>query len=305
MRILTPTENKRLNELIGFVGLSLAVMVALSLLSYSPHDASFNVSAPPPGSGPARNWIGPVGAHLADLVFQFCGYAAFLFPVGMFLVAMRWFRSQVLESPIAKVIGFSMLLISLSAELSLLGVWEVRKALPPGGLLGALVTEGLRAAVNPFGANLVAIACFFTALFLTTSFSFHAAVDWMKRPLAEDGAIGKLRARIADWREERESVRLRKKVEEIKIAGRPAVAQQRVSTKELAEDEEEDAEDDAEPQLAERGPAVIKFMDREAAPSPKKSGPGPKISQGKTAYKLPSPVCCRWLSAGRRWTNPN
>ena len=46
MRILTPTENKRFNELIGFVGLSLAVLLALSLLSYSPHDPSFNVSAP-------------------------------------------------------------------------------------------------------------------------------------------------------------------------------------------------------------------------------------------------------------------
>ena len=48
MRILSPTENKRFNEMIGFVGLSLAVLIALSLLSYSPHDASFNVSAPLP-----------------------------------------------------------------------------------------------------------------------------------------------------------------------------------------------------------------------------------------------------------------
>src|SRR6202162_3649085 len=99
--ILTPTENKRFNELIGFVGLSLAILLALSLLSYSPRDASFNVSAPPLGTGPARNWIGPVGAHLADLFFQFCGFAAFLFPVGMFVVAMRWFRSPLLEAPVA------------------------------------------------------------------------------------------------------------------------------------------------------------------------------------------------------------
>ena len=49
VRILTPTENKRLNELVGFVGLSLAVLLALSLISYSPHDAAFNVSAAPPG----------------------------------------------------------------------------------------------------------------------------------------------------------------------------------------------------------------------------------------------------------------
>ena len=80
MRVLTPTENKRLNELIGFIGLSLAVFLALSLLSYSPLDPSFNVSAGPIGSTPVHNWIGPVGAHLADLVFQFSGYAAFLFP---------------------------------------------------------------------------------------------------------------------------------------------------------------------------------------------------------------------------------
>jgi len=70
VRLLTPTENRRLNELIGFVGITVAVLIALALLSYSPHDASFNVSAPPPGAGPARNWIGPVGAHVADLIFQ-------------------------------------------------------------------------------------------------------------------------------------------------------------------------------------------------------------------------------------------
>ena len=120
VRILTPTENKRLNELIGFVGLSLAILLALSLLSYSPRDASFNVAAPPPGAGPARNWIGPVGAHLADLFFQICGFAAFLFPVGMFLVAMKWFRSQLLDAPIAKSIvlglplAFAMLMASRS-----------------------------------------------------------------------------------------------------------------------------------------------------------------------------------------------
>ena len=142
MRVLTPTENKRFNEMIGFVGLSLAVLLALSLLSYSPHDASFNVSAAPPSSGPARNWIGPVGAHTADLFFQLAGYAAFLFPIGMFLVAMRWFRSQLMEAPIAKLIGWGLLLLSLSAEITLVHVPDVRGALPAGGLLGTVLAEG-------------------------------------------------------------------------------------------------------------------------------------------------------------------
>jgi S-DNA-T family DNA segregation ATPase FtsK/SpoIIIE len=295
LRILTPSDNKRINELIGFVGLSLAALLTLSLLSYSPHDASFNVSAPAPGAGPARNWIGPVGAHLADLLFQFCGFAAFLFPVGMFLVAMKWFRSQLLDAPVAKVIGFTMLLASLSSELVLVHVMpDVRGALPPGGLLGTILAEGLRAAFNPVGANLVSIVTLLTALFLTTSFSFRAAVHWLKKPMASDGYVGQLLARIKDWRESRESDRLRKRVEEIKIAGRPPVQQQRVSTKELAQDEDEEEEDeDEEPKLEARrgGPAVIKFHENEPANAPpsKKRSSEPKISLGKTNYKLPSP----------------
>ncbi len=57
------------------------------------------------------------------------------------------------------------------------------------------------------------------ALFLTTSFSFRAALAWMKKPMAADGFAGKWLARVKRWREERESDRLRKRVEEIKIAG--------------------------------------------------------------------------------------
>jgi DNA segregation ATPase FtsK/SpoIIIE, S-DNA-T family len=285
VRVLTPTENKRFNELIGFVGLSLAALLALSLLSYSPLDPSFNVSAGPVGSTAARNWIGPVGAHLADLFFQFSGYAAFLFPIAICVVALRWFRSHTIEAPIAKLIGVGLLLTSLSAEMTLIHVPEVRGALPPGGLLGTVLAEGLRAAFNPLGANLVAIATLLTALFLTTSFSFHAAAQWMQKPLAPEGTIGKWIAQARHWREEREATRLRKRVEEIKIAGRPPVNQRRTAVKELDEDEEK-GEQAAEPFLAERGPAVIKFHELETPPSPKKSAE-PKIARGRTSYKLP------------------
>jgi hypothetical protein len=45
VRFLTPTENKRLNELIGFLCVVAAVLIGLALISYSPRDAAFNVSA--------------------------------------------------------------------------------------------------------------------------------------------------------------------------------------------------------------------------------------------------------------------
>jgi DNA segregation ATPase FtsK/SpoIIIE, S-DNA-T family len=301
VRILSPTENKRLNELVGFVGLMLAVLLALSLLSYSPHDASFNVSAPPPGAGPTRNWIGPVGSHLADLFFQFSGFAAFLLPVGMFVVAMRWFRSQVLEAPIAKTTGAALLLSSVSAELALLHMPEVRGALPAGGLLGSLLAQGLLAAFNK-GAHIVAVAAFFAALILSTSFSFHAVAAWMKKPMAADGFVGKLRGRFTDWREDREAVRLRKRVEEIKIAGRPAVPSQRVSLRQatLTQEEErvEKAADD-EPEESHE-PAVIQFREPEPAPLQSKKSADPRISRGKTCYRLPSPQLLRFADRGEK-----
>jgi DNA segregation ATPase FtsK/SpoIIIE, S-DNA-T family len=302
VRILSPTENKRFNELVGFVGLSLAVLLALSLLSYSPHDASFNVSAP--AAGPARNWIGPVGAHLADLFFQFCGFAAFLFPVGMFVVAMRWFRSQVLDGLVAKLIGFAMLVTSLSGELMLVQTASgfppnVRGALPPGGLLGALLAGALRAAFNPIGANLVSIATVLTALFLTTSFSLRATLRWMRQPISRDRLVGRLLARISAWREKREAERLRKRVEEIKIAGRPPVPQQRVSARAPIEAGDED---DVKERTLEREPAVIKFHEREVAPPSKKPALDPKISHGRPAFRLPSPSLLQNAERGEKMT---
>ena len=120
MRILSPSENKRLNELIGFAGIVAAVLMALSLLSYSPGDPSFNVAAAAPSGGAVRNWIGPFGSHLADLMFQLCGYTAFLLPVALFVLGMRWFRSQTIDAPWAKLSGSLLMFVFLPAELALL-----------------------------------------------------------------------------------------------------------------------------------------------------------------------------------------
>ena len=291
MRLLTPTENKRLNELIGFIGLSVAILLALSLLSYSPLDASFNVSAAPTGASPARNWIGPFGAYLADFCFQLAGYAAFLLPIGMLLVAMRWFRSQLVEAPLAKFIGAILLLAFSAVELTLVHMPEVRGALPPGGLLGRALADGLRAVFNPLGANLVSIASLLAALFLTTSFSFRAAVEWAKKPMSADGFIGRWIERAKRWREEREAMRLRKKVEEIKIAGRPPVQQQRVSAQE--EQEEEDRSAESVRLAASEPPVVIEFHEAPAPKVSKKSLSDPKIAHGKTSFRLPSPTLLR------------
>jgi len=309
VRIFALTENRRINELVGFVGITLAVLLALSLLSYSPQDAAFNVAAAPPAAGPAHNWIGPVGAYIADLFFQGVGYAAFLFPVGLFLVAFRRFRSQKINAPMAKLIGCALFVFALPAELSLLHVPEVRGALPPGGMFGVLMVHGLRAAFNSIGAHVVALACIFAALLLTTQFTFMGTAKWMRGPLGAEGFLGKriiaLVDRVRDWREMREAEKLRRRVEEIKIAGRPAVAMQMKSGKTattIRDAEEMAGEETIEPPR--RAPVITFSEPLDAAPARKSSSTEPKIAKGKTAYRLPSPALLRGAERGERMTEP-
>src|SRR5260370_42558940 len=141
VRFLTPTDNRRLNELIGFLCITLAVLMALALISYSPRDAAFNGSAPALEGGPARNWIGPVGAYSADLLFQMLGFAAFLLPAAILVLGWRWFRNRAVESQVATLVGYGLMLGSLRAILAFWHVPEVRGPAPPGGWRGALITS--------------------------------------------------------------------------------------------------------------------------------------------------------------------
>jgi len=78
MLLLKPTTNRRWNELIGLVWLGLALMVFLSLVSFSSSDRSFHTAS---ASLTSLNWVGTVGAHSADLFYQLFGLCAFLLPL--------------------------------------------------------------------------------------------------------------------------------------------------------------------------------------------------------------------------------
>ena len=93
-RAFTPTANRRLNELIGFLLFVFAVLLVLALVSYSPLDPSLNTAATPLAGRPAHNWIGVFGALVADLALQIFGVSAFLIPAFLAMYSLRWFRSR-------------------------------------------------------------------------------------------------------------------------------------------------------------------------------------------------------------------
>ena len=119
-RIFNPTNNRRLNELLGFLLCVSALLLFLALASYSPLDPSFNSASVLTGSRVARNWIGIVGALRRRLAAGNLGVTAFLLPMFALGLGIRWFRSRKVVSPIAKLLGGIWLLMFVPALLALL-----------------------------------------------------------------------------------------------------------------------------------------------------------------------------------------
>ena len=303
MRFLTPTGNKRLNELIGFLCLTVAVLIAASLFTYWPGDESLNVS--PANAAQTRNLIGPTGAYTADALFQLLGYSAFLLPMAMLWLGIKWFRSRAINSPYATLVGYGLLLLFLPALFTLANFWEVRGAIPAGGMLGKLMAGALIAGLNKGGAVIVTLALLVTATFLTTTFSFGGAHAWASGPKGPIGAVGKLgilqkaQARWHDWRASREQERMRRRVEANRLGGRKPVGNATISGEtpqsiQLADESDifrgEADEEEEEIERSRKSKAPILFLNQDAQGKPEKAAK--KTTEAKIAknanYKLPS-----------------
>ena len=224
-RVFTPTKNRRLNELIGFLLFVCAALLFLALVSYSPQDASINTAASPLPSRPASNWIGLFGALTSDLLLQYIGIAIFFVPVAMGLLATRWFKSRDVASPGAKAIGAFTLLVFFPALLALLP-WSLRwrHAVPIEGLMGRIVGDVLLHYFNLIGAYIVCATIIAVALYLCTAFSFGALRIWTETRFAFAFAAWQ---RVEDWRAARAKKKSQKELEK-RRAAKPEVAAQLV-----------------------------------------------------------------------------
>lgn len=207
----TPTKNRRLNELIGFVLLAFAILLLLALASYSPLDPSLNTAGPGAEARSPHNWIGMTGAFIADLTLQVCGIAAFLLPVLLTLLAIRWFFSRKIESPEAKAIGGGLLLLFIPALLALLPWhWRWMHVLPIEGVLGRIIGDSLIHYLNLVGAYIVSTVLISVALYLSTAFSFGALRLWF---MTRFSFVFALWNKFTDWREARKKAKAQKEFE--------------------------------------------------------------------------------------------
>jgi DNA segregation ATPase FtsK/SpoIIIE, S-DNA-T family len=225
-RIFAPTNNRRLNELIGFLLCVSALLLFLALASYSPLDPSLNSASILTGSHAARNWIGVVGALISDVLLQFFGIGAFLLAVFAGVLGMRWFRSRKVPSPVAKSLGGIWLVMFVPALLALLpGHMRWMRLIPIEGLLGRIVGDFLIHYFNLAGAYIVCATVLAVALYLSTAFSFSAMQVWAPTRFAFVVALWN---RWQDWREARAKKAMQKDLEKRRASPKPVITAQMV-----------------------------------------------------------------------------
>jgi len=219
--VFTPTKNRRLNELIGFLFFVSALLFFLALASYSPADPSLNTASARPAWKPTNNWIGIVGAYFADFALQMFGIAVFILPVFLVVLGIRWWRSRAVDSWVAKLIGSSALFVFFSGLLGLFSWhWRWLHAVPIEGLLGRIVADVMTHFLNVTGAYIVSLAIIAVALYLCTAFSFGEVRTWLTTRFA---FLHALRQRYQDWQAARAKARAAKELEK-RRAAKPTIA---------------------------------------------------------------------------------
>ncbi len=177
---LTPTRNRRVNEVTGMVLLVAASLLFLALASYHPTDPSLNTVGGSAAGRQAHNWTGLIGATISDLLLQLEGVAAFFVPLMVGALGWTWLRSRPAGSPTAKISGVLLYLVFAPAVFGLIpGHLRWMHALPIEGLTGRLVGDNLVHYLNVPGAAIVIVSMVVISLYLSTTFSFSTAQQWM------------------------------------------------------------------------------------------------------------------------------
>jgi S-DNA-T family DNA segregation ATPase FtsK/SpoIIIE len=219
---LVPSEHRRLNEFIGLLLATVAVLVGLSLVSFNPDDPSLNISRNQAFAAKPANFIGPLGAYVADTFLQFLGFASFLLPIFLGIYAFHWLASRKVEAFASRAAGMFLMTLTVATALSA-APWLVmfRGHIPGGGLIGRLLADKLDEMVNGPGSLIIILTSFFISLFLATTFSFSWAIEKLRPRFA---FVGRLADRYTTWQEQRILEKQQRRTEERKAPKKQLIA---------------------------------------------------------------------------------
>src|SRR5262245_35596925 len=156
--------SRRLSEVLGVALFAAALIWLIAIASYEPSDPVWFFST---DAGAPANFVGRVGAFLAELSFQLLGYGSYLLPAVLAVVGWHYFWCRPMQAVYTKVTGAVMVLACTSAFLSLaLGSVDVARRLRAGGYVGEFVAGVMTEYLSRMGSLIVILTLLFVAVIL-------------------------------------------------------------------------------------------------------------------------------------------
>jgi S-DNA-T family DNA segregation ATPase FtsK/SpoIIIE len=202
--------SRRVREFVGVALFAVALIWVIALASYDANDPVWFFSA---GlhAAPA-NFVGRVGAFLAELSFQLVGYSAYLIPALLVIVGWHYFWCREVDAAGTKAAGAALLFACVSTFLSLI-VGAVNIAghqFRAGGYAGEWLAAEMSEYLNRTGSIIVILTLIFLAIIISTQFSFGRFFSAAFGAAGQGGttALASMRA----WTEERQREKQRREV---------------------------------------------------------------------------------------------
>jgi S-DNA-T family DNA segregation ATPase FtsK/SpoIIIE len=213
------------------VGVSALIML-VALLSYDSNDPGFSSTGA--GDEAIHNFVGPMGAWVASLLFFLFGRPAYLFPLMLGVACFVMFRQPPEEegrtrfNTAVRIAGFTLLLVA-SCGLATLHWNSGTLPATAGGVVGHIGT-GIASGFNFLGATLLLLAGWMAGISLAFGVSWLTIIDrlgagiwnaigWFRarRSVARDVAVGveakKARVEAAKVEVQRTATRVKPRIE--------------------------------------------------------------------------------------------
>jgi DNA segregation ATPase FtsK/SpoIIIE, S-DNA-T family len=164
-------SRKLRNEIIGIALVAVGVAVALALFTFDKRDPSWLSSVPRSSTG---NWIGPVGANAAGLLYSAFGWVALGVPVVLFMLGYWRLRESRVSLSWLKLGGLALMIVSLTGLLAVADSGRP-EAFYLGGWVGRLLVYGddfgLSRFLGAVGATIALLLAFASGLLMATPLS--------------------------------------------------------------------------------------------------------------------------------------
>ncbi len=206
----TSTLSRRTSEFAGVALFGASLIWLVALVTYDPGDpVPFFTTGT---SQTPANFVGLVGAFVAEVSYQLLGYTSFLVPAILGVLGWNYFWCRAVDAGYTKSVGAGLFVGCLAALFSLvIGNADIAgRTFRAGGYMGEWIGGASAAYLNRPGSIIVLLTLLVLAVILTTQFSFGRTFAMAFEAASAAGSRGV--ATYRNWRDERRKEAQRREV---------------------------------------------------------------------------------------------